>query len=33
MIEAHRREGGVVLAALHEALGAAPSATVQLGEA
>lgn len=33
LIEAHRREGGVVLAAVHEALGPAPSQTITIGAA
>jgi heme exporter protein A len=31
LIAVHRRGGGIVLAALHEGLGAAPSATIELG--
>jgi heme exporter protein A len=33
LIDAHRREGGVVLAAVHEALGPAPSQTLTIGAA
>jgi heme exporter protein A len=32
LIEAHREKGGMVLAAVHEPLGSAPSQTLQLNE-